>query len=312
MRLFTATEEIPVNHPTILIVSDPGAGKTTMGYGAEKPLLLDADLGAHRAKNRKETMQPDSWKDIEDIVDGRADQLLKEKFGRVFAEFSTVVIDTAGRALDFLALDIIDKNAKHGAGGGNLSQQGWGALKGRFTTFKNSLTAQKKNLVFLCHGKEEKKGETRIVRPDVQGGSLGELLKSADIIGFLHLVGKERVIEWTPSDEWLAKSPGWPTMKVPDYEKEPDFLAKIQAKAREDLGKMSAESKQAAEQVASLLSAIAVVQTVEELNMLIKNKDEYPTYVRAQIRPSIQKRAAELGAVAEKGVYVVKQEAAVA
>lgn len=313
MKLYRATDEIHVQHPTILIYSDPGAGKSTMGYGAEKPLLLDADLGAHRAKNRRETMQPESWQDIEEIVDLKRDAELKQAFGKTFADFETVVIDTAGRALDYLATDVISRNGKHGSGGGTLSQQGWGALKGRFVNFKNALTGQKKNLVFLCHGKEEKKGEQRIVRPDVQGGSLGELLKSADLIGFLHVVGKDRVIEWSPSDEWLAKSPNWPAMKVPDCEKEPYFLASIQAKAREDLGKMSEESKAAAQQVVTLLEAIEKTNSVDELNTMLKNKNEIPTYVRAQIKPSLIRRAETLGAVIDSkaGVFV-KQQSAVA
>jgi hypothetical protein len=306
MKLYKATDEIAVDHPTILIVSDPGVGKTTLGYGAEKALLLDADLGAHRAKNRRETMQPESWKDIEEIVDGKRDKELKDAFGKTFVDFATVVIDTAGRALDYLTLDVIEKNAKHGAGAGNLSQQGWGALKSRFTAFKNSLNAQGKNLVFLCHGKEEKKGDQRIVRPDVQGGSLSELLKSADIIGYYHLVGKQRVIEWTPSEEWIAKSPDWPTQKVPDFSVEPNLLATVQQRARQDLGKMSAESAQTATQVAEILEGINCATGLDDLNMLVANAEALPTIVKAQIRTPLAERVKGLGAIYDKkaGKYV--------
>lgn len=314
MKLYRATDEIAVEHPTILIVSDPGVGKTSMGYGAEDALLLDADKGAHRAKNRRETMQPESWQDIEDIADGKADAELKAAFGKTFADFKTLVIDTAGRALDFLAVDVIEKNSKHGAGAGNLSQQGWGVLKGRFTAFKNSLNAKGKNLVFLCHAKEDKKGESRIVRPDVQGGSLGELLKSSDCIGYYHVVGKQRVIDWTPNDEWLAKSPDWPQMRVPTLEADPNFLAKIQQKARLDLGKMSADSAAAANQVAEFLAAIHATDSVDELNTLIANKDDLPTVVKAQIRTPLAERVKALGAVYDKTkkLYVAAPQGAVA
>jgi hypothetical protein len=197
MKLIKATDLIPVENPTIVIVSDPGVGKTTLGYGADRALLLDYDLGAHRAKNRRETLQPDNWKDAETILE--RPEILKEAFGKSLDDFGTFVVDTAGRALDLLAAELISTNPKAGRDGG-LSIQGWGMLKNRFTTFKNRLAHQKKGLVLLCHGKEEKDGDNKIVRPDIQGGSLGEILKSADVLGYLHIVdGKRRVIDWNPS-----------------------------------------------------------------------------------------------------------------
>lgn len=311
MKLYRAMDEIPVDHPTILIVADPGIGKTTLGYGAEKGLLADADLGAHRAKNRRETVRPETWKDLEDLIEGKQDEALKKEFGKTFSDFDTFVGDTAGGMLDFLTLDIIDKNSKHGAAG-SLSQQGWGQLKSRFAGFKNQLVGKGKNIVFLCHAKEEKNGDKTIVRPAVQGGSLAVLLNSADIIGYMHMDGKSRVIEWNPSETWIAKSPGWPQSKVPDYEKEPFFLASIQARARQDLGKMSAESKAAAQMVADFLVKIETTESVDELNTLLKNKDSVPAFVRAQIKPTLIKRADLLGAVVDPKAGLFVPKAAVA
>jgi hypothetical protein len=308
LKLIKATDLIPVENPTIVIVSDPGVGKTTLGYGADRALLLDYDLGAHRAKNRRETLQPDNWKDAETVLD--KPEILKEAFGKSLDDFGTFVVDTTGRALDLLAAELIQSNPKAGRDGG-LSIQGWGMLKSRFTTFKNRLAHQKKGLVLLCHGKEEKDGDNKIVRPDIQGGSLGEVLKSADVLGYLHFDGKRRVIDWNPSDRWIAKSPGWGQMDVPDYQAEPNFLAKIQAKAREDLGKMSGDSAKAAAQVVELLAAINQTEDLSELNTMLSNKDAIPVVVRAQIRPALVSRAKALGGVADKasGLYVKQQEA---
>lgn len=307
MKLIKATDLIPVENPTVVIVSDPGVGKTTLGYGADRALLLDYDLGAHRAKNRRETLQPDNWKDAETVLE--KPEILKEAFGKSLDDFGTFVVDTAGRALDLLAAELISTNPKAGRDGG-LSIQGWGMLKNRFTTFKNRLAHQKKGLVLLCHGKEEKDGDNKIVRPDIQGGSLGEILKSADVLGYLHIENRKRVIEWNPSERWIAKSPGWGQMEVPSYEKEPNFLALIQAKAREDLGKMSASSAEAANQVTALLAAIGETASLDELNTMIANKDAIPTVVRAQIKPSLVARATALGGVmGKKGIFEPKPQA---
>lgn len=307
MKLYKATDEIAVDCPTVTIVSDPGVGKSTLGNGAEKGLTLDADLGAHRAKNRRDTARPETWRDIEELIGGGQDAYLKESFGKTFADYSTVVVDTAGAALDFLTLDIIEKNSKHGAAG-SLSQQGWGVLKTRFGGFKSTLVAQRKNLVFLCHAKEEKSGDRLIVRPAVQGGSLAILLASSDVIGYMHMEGKQRVIEWNPSETWIAKSPGWPTQKVPDYAADPDFLAKIQQRARLDLGKMSADSAIAANQVASFLEGIACAASLDDLNTLVANSDALPTIVKAQIRTPLAEKVKEMGAIYDKKakVYVPK------
>jgi hypothetical protein len=313
MKAYKATDDIPTDNPTILIVADAGIGKTTLGYGADRGILADADLGAHRAKNRRDTVRPESFKDLEELISGGQDTLLRQEFGKSFADYATFVGDTAGAILDFLTLDIIDKNPKHGAAGA-LFRDGWGQLKTRFAGFKNQLVAQKKSIVFLCHSKEEKQGERTIVRPAVQGGSLAVLLNSADVIGYYHMEGKQRVIDWNPSDSWIAKSPGWPQSKVPDFDKDGNFLAGIQERAKNDLGKMSAESRAAAQQIADLLASIETTDKLEELNTLLKNKDAVPVYVRAQIRPTLMKRAETLGGVYEQkaGVFVAKQVQAVA
>src|SRR5690606_12335554 len=101
------------------IYGAPGLGKTSLAFTADTPLLLDFDQGAHRAANRKDIVQVRAWGDVTSITE---DDL---------APFNTIIVDTAGRALDALTADIIRRNPKLGRGGA-LTLQGYGALKAEF------------------------------------------------------------------------------------------------------------------------------------------------------------------------------------
>jgi hypothetical protein len=307
MKLYRATEAIDVPYPVITIYSDPGAGKTTLGYSADRALLLDFDRGIHRAKNRRETLQPETWQDVEDLL-AKPEQFLSQ-FGKTIDDFGTFVVDTGGRCLDLLALDVIRKNPKHGTGG-SLNLQGWGQLKTRFAAFKNRLQAMDKALVILCHGKEDKDGDLRTMRPDVQGASLGEILKSSDVIGYMHTEGSQRILDFSPTDRWTGKNPGgWPTIKVPEYAQAQDFLAGIQQKAREALGAMSEESAAVAREVDGFREMLKQTNGLKNVNTLLKSVETLRPVVRAQVKRPLHEHATALGFTFDKtkGEYVKEQ-----
>src|SRR5690348_5642891 len=105
LKITKASEPITVDRLNICLYGQPGAGKTSLAFTADAPLLLDFDQGAHRAANRKDTVRVQSWGDVAGVG---ADDL---------ADYKTVVVDTAGRALDALTADIIRRNPKAGRGG---------------------------------------------------------------------------------------------------------------------------------------------------------------------------------------------------
>ena len=109
LTIVRASDPMPVEQLVVCVYAAPGLGKTSLGFTAEKPLLLDFDNGAYRAGNRKDTVKVGAWSDIEQMTKGD------------FTPFKTLIVDTAGRALDVLSLDIMQKNPKHGRGSGALS-----------------------------------------------------------------------------------------------------------------------------------------------------------------------------------------------
>lgn len=285
MRIIKATDAIPVDHPVFLIFGQPGICKTSLGYSCKDPLLLDYDKGAHRAANRRDTLQIDDWGDVAELLDNRD----------VLAPYATVVKDTVGRCLDVITADIAATDPKK-APGGNLSQQGWGVLKNRFRSHIAALRSLGKDVLLIAHDKEDKDGDTRIVRPDIVGGSYGEVMKAADFVGYVYMSGKDRILDFNPTDRWVGKNPaGWPAFKVPPVGKAQAFMADLFDKGRAALGAISEESAKVTTQVEDWRSAVEAFTTTDEVNRAIPESQKLTAIVAPQVKKLIMDRAKVLG-----------------
>lgn len=273
MKVIRSTEPIQIAHPPVLLFSPPGIGKTSMAYTARKPLNFDFDKGAHRSGNRKDTAHADSWEEVDAMLTSP-----------ILNDYSTIILDTVGRCLDLMVLDIIDKNPKR-ASGGQLDQKGWGMLRDRFHTFLARLRALDKDVVMLAHAREKDDGDALIMRPDIQGGSYGEVMKSADLVGYLYVQGKDRILDFNPTDKWVGKNPAqWTPFRVPDYSKSPEFLAGLLDKAREALGRISQESAEVATILADWRAAVETFTTVDEMNGALTKIEPLAPIIRAQVK----------------------------
>lgn len=237
-QMIEATDSIEVSSLSVCIYGPPGVGKTSLAQTAAAPLTLDLDRGAHRSFNRRSVMRFDAWRDIESAWPE-------------IAKRSTVIVDTVGRSLDLLSADIIAANARHGTVAGGLSLQGFGALKSRFSQWMNQLILAGKDRILIAHEKEERDGDDRIMRPDVQGGSYTELMKSCDIVGRLYRDRQgKRWLDFNPSDRHLGKNaPGWAPFEVPDLAADAQFMADLLADAKRKIGRTAEASKAVAETV---------------------------------------------------------------
>jgi hypothetical protein len=94
-----------------------------------------------------------------------------------------------------------------------------------------------KDVLLIAHDKEDKDGDTRIVRPDIVGGSYAEVMKVADFVGYLQMSGKDRVLDFNPTDRWIGKNPaGWAPFKLPPVAKAQEFMAELFDEGPEALG----------------------------------------------------------------------------
>lgn len=288
MKIIPASQPIDVEHPVILIFGQPGICKTSLGYSCADPLLIDADQGAHRAVNRRDTLSVSSWADLEELSTSKG----------ALDPYKTVVPDTIGRVLDMLAVKLMDDNPKYDRGGGNLSLPGFGALKAGFNKWLTRTRALGKDVVLLAHAKEDKDGDSVIVRPDVTGGSYAEIMKVADFVGFIYMRGKDRVLDFNPTDRWVGKNPaGWKPIVIPQADKATTLLAELMVKGREALGRISAEGAQLTAQIDDFRMAINDMTVAAEFDRALVDINKLPQVAALQVKKLLQGRGKTLGIV---------------
>lgn len=184
------------------IYGDPGMGKTSFAATADEPLLLDFDRRGHRAFGAEKIDRVDvaSLEDISEIA---------QKYSK---KYKTLIIDTAGRALDNKTASIIEQSKKssnmkaHNPFGG-LSLPGYGILKNSFYGVVQDVRLSGMHCVFVCHGKRSKEGDQMIWEPDVVGSSSDEIYKVCDLMGLLGIVNGRRALRLNPDERWQAKNP---------------------------------------------------------------------------------------------------------
>jgi phage nucleotide-binding protein len=179
-----------------LIYGQPGIGKTTFALSAPKPLIIDCDGGLNRINqlDMQDNIPVKSWEDILSIKDEN------------LTHYDTIIIDTVGKALDFLTDYLVKNNPKLGKADGSLGLNGYGALKTTFSQYLKSLRLLGKNIVLIAHDKEEKKGDEIIIRPDIVGGSLPVVLRDMDMIGYCESINNKRTITFDSTDKSYGKN----------------------------------------------------------------------------------------------------------
>lgn len=184
---------------SVLIYGQPGIGKTTFGVSAPDAVLFDYDGGVQRINGAHQvpTLQPTSWEDT---------NIALQEIQNEMPEVKTIVIDTVGKMLDYMSAYIIKTDSKMAMRDGSLSLKGYGVRKTMFVNFIKQLALMGKNVVFIAHEREERRGDETFKRPEIGGSSANDLIKELDLVGYMYAVGKERVITFDPAEYYYAKN----------------------------------------------------------------------------------------------------------
>lgn len=256
-----------------LIYGQPGLGKSTMSLSAPSPILFDFDNGIHRVNpvHQTDTVQIESWQNMIDVL---ANEDL--------SAYKTIVIDTAGKMLDYLGQYLIGKNPKLGKSNGALSLQGYGERKAEFNNFLKRVSIMGKHLVFVAHDKEEKKGDDTILRPEIGGRSGNDLIKELDLVGYMEAIGKKRTISFNPCERFYAKN----TCQLPEVMEVPEvtnsantFLTGIFDSYQKSLESRKEVAAQYAELMELVNGKIESVVDAETANDVLSWASEFKDWV---------------------------------
>lgn len=257
LKIIPASDPVLIETIVLVIYGPPGVGKTSLAQTASKPLLLDFDRGRHRACNRRDSVQIGAWADVVAITP------------EDLAPFDTVIVDTAGRALDHLSVDIIRRDPKAGRGGA-LTLQGFGTLKGEFAAWLRMVRAAGKDVVLVAHMDEQHKGDDVIERIDMQGASKNEVYKSADAMGRFSIVNGKHMLNFNPTDAAFGKNPGrLDPIEVPRPDIVPDTLTNVIAAIKTKLNELSAESLAEQAKMDEWRESFEALTTAAEFNIKI-------------------------------------------
>ena len=184
------------NKNIIMIISGlPGVGKTTLALSAPDVLLIDADEGMSRVKpeHRRDSSVCKTYEEI--LADIKAAE----------GQYKTIVIDTCGALIESLKewAMRIDKKASKASGG--ISLQGFGVVKSEFIRLSAELR-KKFNVVFLFHESKEKEGDETFYNIVCEGSARTLVWQPADLGAHLHIVNGERMLGFTPTMNYNAKS----------------------------------------------------------------------------------------------------------
>lgn len=297
IKVTRSDEAIKVETLCFTIYSQPGLGKTSLAFTASRPLLLDFDKGAHRAVDRKDTVQVSDWRDVASITVSDV------------AAYDTIIIDTVGKALDTLAQDVIRTNSRLSHGGA-LSQQGWGQLGVRFSAFLKMLRGFGKDVVLITHMDEQKDGDSIKERLKISGGSKDLVLTDSDVIARISIISKQRYLVFSPTETAFGKDPaGISEMPVPSAgsAEYATCLAGVIASIKEKMNALSEDQVARKAEHEWFISHLPTVADAEGLNMVLSRAKLAGREVAAMVHD----RSKDLGLVFDKaaGRYMLPQNA---
>lgn len=289
LKITKATDTITIDQIVLTLYGAPGTAKSSTAFTAASPLLFDFDNGVYRALHRKDSVQPKTWRDVTDLK------------VEDFTGYKTLVVDTAGRALDMLAADIIARDPKKGRAGA-LTLQGFGSLKSEFAAWLKLVKSFGLDVVLIAHSDEQKNGDDVTERIDAQGASKGEIYKSSDAMGRLVIRDGKRMLLFSPTDAAFGKNPAEiEPLIVPRFEPNSTFLGDVIARIKTHLNAMSETQRELSALLTAWSDKVHAATGAKQLNAVLTSADALDERIRDNAKRLLWSIAKENGFIYEKG-----------
>lgn len=294
--MITKPEEMNFDNKkfSVLLYGSPGVGKTTLALSAPDPIIIDFDRGMSRVKaqHRKTAIFCDTYEDV-----------LKDLESPEIKGFQTIVVDTGGSFVSFLQDWAMRSNpAVNRQKNGALSLKGFGAVKAEFVHFTNHVKdVLDKNIIYVFHSQEQtdKDGNTQ-QRLMCEGAAKNVVWTPCDFGGYIQMIGSDRVISFSPEQEYFAKGchgiNGKFTIPQLGPNDQNDFLSRLFDKAKANIAAeneafapvraqyddVMALVKAIVDGVADVESANKAVATIPTLKHALTSKKEASAMLKAK------------------------------
>ena len=215
-KLVRSTDPIDDKTPFIVVFGEPGVGKTSLSFTAQKPVLhFDFDKGISRAvqKIRPDFFALDEYGEIRKYIFSQDFETMVKTEG-----YKAVALDTIGTLLDnFISPWIMRNQPKLRNRIGALTLQGWGFLASEFNRLLTRLRSLGLLVVAICHAKEVGDDDNKQMKLAVKGGSAGIIYQSCDMLGYMYISGNARVIDFNPRETHPGKNvAALDVLEIPD------------------------------------------------------------------------------------------------
>ena len=277
-----------------IIYGSPGMGKTTLALSAPKPVLIDFDNGVSRvaAEHRVPTIVCTTYEEVLQDIDSPDMQ-----------EFETIVVDTGGSFVTYLKdwAFRTKRDCKTQKGTPNTLKV-FGYAKSEFAAFTEKITkVMDKNVIYVFHTEEKTdKDGNPIQRLMCEGAARNLVWNPCDFGGYLQMINNERMLCFTPTDDYFAKGShgivGKMTVPLLKPGMPNNFMTKLFEQARqsiisetEELGKQRKQYDETMETVNAIIkgvtdaeSATKAVQAIPDLPHALTSKKEASAMLKAK------------------------------
>lgn len=275
----------------MIIAGVAGIGKTTLALSSPNPLLIDLDKGIDRV----ETLYRCDALEVKDYY-----ELIDDLTKNDLSPYKTIVIDTGGKLLEMLKPVVINENAQNGKRNGDLSLQGYGAVKKKFREFIDFIKKLDKHLILIFHATEVNLTDDIVgLRIRMEGSSKDEIWDNVDLGGFIEMRGKNRTIGFSNCERYYAKGTHGISgiYEIPTLNKlsdKNDFITQLFNSYLTQLEKEQIELKKYKELMSKytpLIENINSKESYDKIITLLKSEKEFPLTSKDEIWAKIKEKA---------------------
>lgn len=275
----------------MIIAGVAGIGKTTLALSSPSPLLIDLDKGIDRV----ETLYRCDALEVKDYY-----ELIDDLTKNDLSPYKTIVIDTGGKLLEMLKPVVINENAQNGKRNGDLSLQGYGAVKKKFREFIDFIKKLDKHLILIFHATEVNLTDDIIgLRIRMEGSSKDEIWDNVDLGGFIEMRGKNRTIGFSNCERYYAKGTHGISgvYEIPTLNKlsdKNDFITQLFNSYLTQLEKEQIELKKYKElmnKYTPLIENINSKESYDKIITLLKSEKEFPLTSKDEIWAKLKEKA---------------------